>query len=126
MTNFSSSSPPLNFKSIGDDFETLGTEVKLDNATFDAARFTGYVKLNAGGSFSLTSTAGSNTSTLSSATDVFENGFIEKSMTPTGEQMTDGGYIIFESGFDKKEIAKIKEIGHKVVNQNEIWKRYIK
>ena len=88
MTNFSSSSPPLNFKSIGDDFETLGTEVKLDNATFDAARFTGYVKLNAGGSFSLTSTAGSNTSTLSSATDVFENGFIEKSMTPTGEQMT--------------------------------------
>ena len=88
MTNFSASSPPLNLKTVGDDFENLGTEVKLDNATFDAARFTGYVKLNAGGSFSLTTTAGSNTSTLSSATDVFENGFIEKSMTPTGEQMT--------------------------------------
>ena len=88
MTNFSASSPPLNMKTIGDDFENLGTEVKLDNTTFDAARFTGYVKLNAGGSFSFTTTAGSNTSTLSSATDVFENGFIEKSMTPTGEQMT--------------------------------------
>ena len=88
MTNFSASSPPLNMKTIGDDFETLGTEVKLDNTNFDAARFTGYVKLNAGGSFSFTTTAGSNTSTLSSATDVFENGFIEKSMTPTGEQMT--------------------------------------
>jgi len=88
MSNFASASPPLNIKSLGDDFETLGTEIKLDNSTFDAARFTGYVKLNAGGSFSMTTTAGSNTSTLSSATDVFENGFIEKSMTPTGEQMT--------------------------------------
>ncbi len=88
MSQFSSTSPPLNIKALGDDFETLGTEIKLDSSTFDAARFTGYVKLNAGGSFSLTTTAGSNTSTLSSATDVFENGFIEKSMTPTGEQMT--------------------------------------
>ena len=33
MTNFSASSPPLNMKTIGDDFETLGTEVKLDNTT---------------------------------------------------------------------------------------------
>mgnify|MGYP005694953995 FL=1 len=41
------------------------------------------------------------------------------SSQPTGEQMTDGGYIIFESGFDKNEIIKIKEIGHKVVNENE-------
>ncbi len=41
------------------------------------------------------------------------------SSQPTGEQMTDGGYIIFESGFDKDEIIKIKEIGHKVVNENE-------
>ena len=41
------------------------------------------------------------------------------SSQPTGEQMTDGGYIIFESGFDKNEINKIKEIGHKVVNKNE-------
>ena len=88
MTNFSSSSPPLNLKSLGDDFETLGTEVKLDSTTFDAARFSGFVKLNAGGSFSLTTTAGSNNSTLSSATDIFENSFIEKNMTPTGEQMT--------------------------------------
>ena len=88
MSQFSSTSPPLNVKALGDDFETLGTEIKLDSTTFDAARFTGYVKLNAGGSFSLTTTAGSNTSTLSSATDVFENGYIEKSMTPTGEQMT--------------------------------------
>ena len=88
MSQFASTSPPLNIKALGDDFETLGTEIKLDSTTFDAARFTGYVKLNAGGSFSLTTTAGSNTSTLSSATDVFENGFIEKSMTPTGEQMT--------------------------------------
>ena len=88
MSQFSSTSPPLNVKALGDDFQTLGTEIKLDSTTFDAARFTGYVKLNAGGSFSLTTTAGSNTSTLSSATDVFENGYIEKSMTPTGEQMT--------------------------------------
>ena len=41
------------------------------------------------------------------------------SSQPTGEQMTDGGYIIFESGFDINEITKIKEIGHKVVNENE-------
>ena len=41
------------------------------------------------------------------------------SSQPTGEQMTDGGYIIFESGFDTNEITKIKEIGHKVVNENE-------
>ncbi|MAC61424.1 MAG: hypothetical protein CMN37_06000, partial [SAR116 cluster bacterium] len=64
------------------------TEVKLDSTNFDAARFTGYVKLNAGGSFSLTTDAGSNNSTISSTTDIFENSFIEKSMTPTGEQMT--------------------------------------
>ena len=88
MTNFSSSSPPLNLKSLGENFETLGTEVKLDSTNFDAARFTGYVKLNAGGSFSLTTDAGSNNSTISSTTDIFENSFIEKSMTPTGEQMT--------------------------------------
>ena len=88
MSNFSSSSPPMNIKSLGDDFQTLGTEVKLDNTTFDAARFTGFVQLNSGGSFSMTTTAGSNSSTISSATDVFENGFIEKTMTPTGEQMT--------------------------------------
>ncbi len=88
MTNFSSSSPPLNLKSLGENFETLGNEVKLDNTNFDAARFTGYVKLNAGGSFSLTTNAGSNNSTVSSTTDIFENSFIEKSMTPTGEQMT--------------------------------------
>ena len=41
------------------------------------------------------------------------------SSQPTGEQMTDGGYIIFESGFDINVITKIKEIGHKVVNENE-------
>ncbi len=88
MSQFASTSPPLNIKALGDDFETLGTEIKLDSTTFDAARLTGYIELNAGGSFSLTTTAGSNTSTLSSETDVFKNGFIEKSMTPTGEQMT--------------------------------------
>ena len=33
--------------------------------------------------------------------------------------MTDGGFIIFENGFDQNEISRIKEIGHKVVNQNE-------
>ena len=88
VSNFAASSTPLNVKSLGDDFETLGTEVKLDNTTFDAARFTGYVQLNSGGLFSMTTTAGTNSSTLSSTTDVFENGFIEKSMTPTGEQMT--------------------------------------
>ena len=48
MSQFSSTSPPLNVKALGDDFETLGTEIKLDSTTFDAARFTGYVKLNAG------------------------------------------------------------------------------
>ena len=31
MSQFSASSPPLNFKALGDDFETLGTEVKLDS-----------------------------------------------------------------------------------------------
>ena len=41
------------------------------------------------------------------------------SSEPTGEKMTDGGYLIFENGFDQNEITKIKEIGHKVVNQNE-------
>ena len=41
------------------------------------------------------------------------------SSQPTGEKMTDGGYIIFENGFDLNEIAKIKKIGHKVVNKNE-------
>ena len=41
------------------------------------------------------------------------------SSQPTGEKMTDGGYIIFENGFDVNEIAKIKKIGHKVVNKNE-------
>ena len=41
------------------------------------------------------------------------------SSQPTGEKMTDGGYLIFENGFDPKEINKIKEIGHKVVNENE-------
>ena len=41
------------------------------------------------------------------------------SSQPTGEKMTDGGYIIFENGFDLNEIAKIKNIGHKVVNKNE-------
>ena len=38
---------------------------------------------------------------------------------PTGEKMTDGGYLIFENGFNKNEITKIMEIGHKVVNENE-------
>ena len=88
VSNFDASSTPINIKSLGDDFEDLGTEVKLDDTDFDAVRLSGYVKLNSGGSFSLTSTAGSNTSTSSSANDVFENGFIEKSMTSTGEQMT--------------------------------------
>ena len=41
------------------------------------------------------------------------------SSQPTGEKMTDGGFLIFENGFDQNEISKIKEIGHKVVNQNE-------
>ena len=41
------------------------------------------------------------------------------SSQPTGEKMTDGGYIIFENGFNKNEITKIMEIGHKVVNENE-------
>ncbi len=88
MSEFLASSTPLNVKTLGDDFEDLGSEIKLDSTTFDAARFTGYVQLNSGGSFSMTTTAGANTSTSSSATDVFENGYIEKSMTPTGEQMT--------------------------------------
>lgn len=88
MSQFSASSTPLNVKSLGDDFETLGSEIKLDNTNFDSVRFTGFVQLNSGGSFSLTSTAGSNSSTSSSSTDLFENGFINKTMTPTGEQMT--------------------------------------
>ena len=41
------------------------------------------------------------------------------SSQPTGEKMTDGGYLIFENGFNKNEITKIMEIGHKVVNENE-------
>ena len=41
------------------------------------------------------------------------------SSQPTGEKMKDGGYLIFENGFDQNEISKIKEIGHKVVNRNE-------
>ena len=41
------------------------------------------------------------------------------SSQPTGEKMTDGGYLIFENGFDQNQISKIKEIGHIVVNKNE-------
>ncbi len=41
------------------------------------------------------------------------------SSQPTGEKMTDGGFLIFENGFNQNEISKLKEIGHKVVNQNE-------
>ena len=41
------------------------------------------------------------------------------SSQPTGEKMTDGGYLIFENGFNETEIKKIMDIGHRVVSKTE-------
>ena len=46
VSNFDASSTPINIKSLGEDFEDLGTEVKLDDTDFDAVRLSGLVKLN--------------------------------------------------------------------------------
>tara|TARA_B100001057_G_scaffold101589_1_gene98679 strand:- start:3379 stop:5076 length:1698 start_codon:yes stop_codon:yes gene_type:complete len=46
------------------------------------------------------------------------------SSQPTGEIMTDGGYLIFEDGFDRDELQKLTNIGHEIKDKND--KEYMK
>lgn len=40
------------------------------------------------------------------------------SSQPTGEEMTDGGSVAIEEGFDPEVIRALIEMGHKVVREN--------
>ena len=41
------------------------------------------------------------------------------SSQPTGEIMTDGGFLIFEDGFNIDQLKKLEKIGHEIKNKND-------
>ena len=41
------------------------------------------------------------------------------SSQPTGEVMTDGGFLIFEDGFNIDQLKKLEKIGHEIKNKND-------
>ena len=41
------------------------------------------------------------------------------SSQPTGEVMIDGGFLIFEDGFNKDQLKKLEKIGHEIKNKND-------
>ena len=88
ISNQSSGSIPVIATVLDRNNQTLGSSIELDYSNYGAARFTGYIDLVSSGTFTVSNTVGSNTTTLSSSTDVFSDGFVKKELLSTGEQMS--------------------------------------
>jgi len=77
---------PMNLEILSNDYSTTSQSVDLDGLSFKAARFSGEVKIES--SSSVVSTNDGGTTTVTSATNALEDGFLSISSSSTGEIKT--------------------------------------
>lgn len=85
LSSFTSPSS-LTIKILKEDFSDSGASVALDSSSFKAARFSGELLLNS--SLSITTSNDGGSTTVSSSTNAFEDGYYNISSSVTGETKT--------------------------------------